>query len=189
MMGRRWSSKTLQGTAVLRYDHLVVRDARGRELEARMAVSEGGRGEVWLEVDDRGAVWPVTIDPTFTQQQKLVASDAADSDQFGCSVAISGETVVVGAPFDDGAGGSDQGSAYVFVRSGGVWSQQQKLLASDAAAGDQFGNSVAISGETVVVGAASDEAQRQSRLGLCLCAQRRRLEPAAKAPGLGRGGS
>ena len=59
-----------------------------------------------------------------------------------------------------------QGSAYVFVRSGGVWSQQQKLLASDAAAGDEFGLSVAISGETVVVGAAST----QSRLGLRVCA-------------------
>ena len=46
-----------------------------------------------------------------------------------------------------------QGSAYVFVRSGGVWSQQQKLLAADAAADDTFGHSVAISGETVVVGA------------------------------------
>ena len=46
---------------------------------------------------------------------------------------------MVGAPFDDGAAGFDQGSAYVFVRSGGVWSQQQKLEASDAAADDLFG--------------------------------------------------
>ena len=68
-------------------------------------------------------------------------------------MAISGETVVVGASFHDGAGGLFQGSAYVFVRSGGVWSQQQKLEASDAGKGDQFGFSVAISGETVVVGA------------------------------------
>ena len=51
----------------------------------------------------------------------------------------------------------DQGSAYVFVRSGGVWSQQQKLVASDAAASDFFGLSVAISGETVVVGALLDD--------------------------------
>ncbi len=92
-----------------------------------------------------GGVW--------SQQQKLVASDAAAFDQFGTSVAISGETVVVGATVDDGTAGIDQGSAYVFVRSGGVWSQQQKLEASDAAAVDLFGFSVAISGETVVVGA------------------------------------
>jgi FG-GAP repeat len=51
-------------------------------------LSQGGEGEVWLEVDDRDAVWPVTIDPTFTQQQKLEASDAAAQDEFGVSVAI-----------------------------------------------------------------------------------------------------
>src|SRR6266542_4492792 len=134
------------GRRALRYDHLVVRDGAGRELAARMTAPEDG-GEVWLEVDDREAVWPVTIDPTFTQHQKLEASDPAAFDGFGFSVAISGETVVVGAPGDD-----SRGSAYVFARNGGVWSQQQKLLASDAAAGDAFGESVAISGETVVVG-------------------------------------
>ena len=119
------------GRRVLRYDHLVVRDGAGRELEARMAVRmEGGEAEAWLEVDDRDAVWPVTIDPAFTQQQKLEASDVAPVEVFGTSVAISGETVVVGAP----RGGSMfEGSAYVFVRSGGGWSQQQKLEASDRA--------------------------------------------------------
>ncbi len=138
---------------LLRYDHLVVTDGRGRKLEARMAARmQTGKGEVWLEVDDRHAVWPVTIDPTFTQQQKLVASDAAAGDIFGSIIAISGEMVVVGASFDSGSAGSNQGSAYVFVRSGGAWSEQQKLLASDAAGGDYFGTSVAISGETVVVG-------------------------------------
>jgi hypothetical protein len=137
------------GRWALRYDHLVVRDGGGRELEARMAAPEDG-GEVWLEVDDREAVWPVTIDPTFTQQQKLEASDAFTflSDQFGFSVATNGETVVVGAPGDE-----NRGAAYVFARSGGVWTQQQKLLASDRTPGDFFGGSVAISGETVVVGA------------------------------------
>jgi hypothetical protein len=123
-----------------------------------MAVNmEGGEGVAWLEVDDREAVWPVTIDPTFTQQQKLIASDAASSDFFGHSVAISGETVVVSAVLDDGAAGVNQGSAYVFVRSGGVWTQQQELLAQDAEFNDQFGSSVAISGETVAVGAVFDD--------------------------------
>src|SRR6266498_3008445 len=146
------------GRRALRYDHLVVRDGAGRELAARMTAPEDG-GEVWLEVDDREAVWPVTIDPTFTQHQKLEASDPAAFDGFGFSVAISGETVVVGALFDDGAAGLQQGSAYVFARSGGVWTQQQKLLASDAAAGALFGISLAISGETVVVGAPGDDSR------------------------------
>ena len=157
--GQALEFKDDAGQRLLRYDHLVVRDGGGRELEARMAVRmEGGEGEVWLEVDDRDAVWPVTIDPTFTQQQRLEASDAAAFDYFGDSVAISGETVVVGAWNDDGTAGTNQGSAYVFVRNGrGGWSQQQNLKASDAVAQDHFGLSVAISGETVVVGAPYDD--------------------------------
>ena len=64
---------------------------------------------------------------------------------------------MVGAPGDDGAAVVNQGSAYVFARSGVIWIQEAKLVASDAAAGDQFGTSVAISGETVVVGAPLDD--------------------------------
>jgi FG-GAP repeat len=99
----------------------------------------------------------LAIDPTFTQQQKLVGAGTVTNDLFGYSVAISGETIVVGAWLGDGAGGLDQGTAYVFVRSGGVWIQQQKLEAADAAASDRFGSSVAIGGETIVIGAASDD--------------------------------
>ena len=99
------------------------------------------------------------------QQAKLEASDPGADEQFGFSVAISGETVVVGAPFDDGAAGNAQGSAYVFARSGGVWSQQQKLEPSDAAELDQFGFSVAISEETIVVGAPFDDGTAGSNQG------------------------
>jgi hypothetical protein len=87
--------------------------------------------------------------------KKLTASDAAEGDLFGYSVAISGDTVVVGAYFSDDAG-SESGSAYIFSRnSGGAdnWGQVKKLTRSDAEAGDWFGHSVAISGDTVVVGA------------------------------------
>jgi FG-GAP repeat protein/putative Ig domain-containing protein len=148
--------------AGLRYEKLHSFDAMGRELEARMKLAGD---EVKLEIADEGAIYPVTIDPTFTQQQKLEASDAAGGDNFGESVAISGETVVVGARLDDGTGGGEQGSAYVFVRSGTSWSQQQKLEAADAAAGDQFGRSVAISGETLVVGARLDDGAAGSDQG------------------------
>ena len=98
-------------------------------------VDDGAAG-----IDQGSAYVFVRSGGVWSQQQKLEASDAAEGDLFGYSVAISGETVVVGAPFDDGAAGIDQGSAYVFVRSGGVWSQQQKLEASDAAAFDGFGD-------------------------------------------------
>jgi len=92
----------------------------------------------------------------WTQQQKLTASDGAVDDRFGTSVAISGDTVIVGAYQDDDAG-VDSGSAYVFVRSNGTWTQQQKLTASDGAEGDRFGISVALSGDTAVAGAYQDD--------------------------------
>lgn len=92
----------------------------------------------------------------WSQQQKLIASDAAMGDGFGYSVSVSGDTAVVGSTGDDDAGPSS-GAVYVFVRSGGVWTEQQKLTASDAAADDQFGFSVSLSGDTVVVGAYLDD--------------------------------
>lgn len=86
---------------------------------------------------------------TWTQQAELSASDGVANDNFGLSVGISGSTAVVGARFNN----STTGAAYVFGRSGSVWSQLAKLTASDGAANDYFGISVAISGTTLVVGA------------------------------------
>ena len=96
--------------------------------------------------------YPLTIDPILTQQKRLTADDGAANDEFGYSVAVSGDIAVIGAPVDNLIR-KGQGSAYVFVRSGGGWTQQQKLVADDGAAGDAFGASVSISGDTVVVGA------------------------------------
>jgi esterase/lipase superfamily enzyme len=90
---------------------------------------------------------------TGLQIAKLTASDAAAGDNFGRSVAISGNTAIIGAPFDDDAGVSS-GSAYLFDTTTGV--EIAKLTASDAAAGDLFGFSVAISGTTAIVGAWGD---------------------------------
>jgi len=90
---------------------------------------------------------------TWTQQQEVIADDGAALDHFGNSAALSGETALVGAPLHDKVGGADAGAAYAFVRSGTTWSQQQKLSATDGAADDQFGNSVALSGETALAGA------------------------------------
>ena len=94
---------------------------------------------------------------TWSEQTHLLPSDGADSDDFGISVAISGDTIVVGAKFDDTAGGANAGSAYVFVRSGTTWSEQTHVFASDGADSDDFGISVAISGDTIVVGAELDD--------------------------------
>jgi len=85
----------------------------------------------------RNAAFPVTVDP-WIQQQKLTASDGAAGDFFGVSVSVSGDTAVIGASYHAVGGNIQQGAAYVFVRSGGVWSQQQELTASD---GTIFDNS------------------------------------------------
>ncbi len=114
---------------------------------------------------DSGAAYVfVRSGTTWSQEAYLKASNTGFGDQFGRSVSISGNTVVVGANFEDsGATGvngngaddtvADSGAAYVFVRSGTVWSQQAYLKASNTAAGDWFGLGVAVSRDTVVVGA------------------------------------
>lgn len=85
----------------------------------------------------------------WAQQAKLNASDASNGDTFGSAVAVSGDTAVIGASTKS----FGRGAVYVFTRSGASWTQQAKLTASDAANGENFGVSVAISGDTVLVGA------------------------------------
>ena len=99
--------------------------------------------------DNAGAVY--LFDATTGQQlRKVVPTDASEGARFGRAVAIDGDRLIVGAPFDQG-----NGAAYVFD----VWTGDQliKLVASDAEAGDGFGSSVAISGATVIVGAEGDD--------------------------------
>jgi FG-GAP repeat/PKD domain len=90
---------------------------------------------------------------TWTEQQELSASDPGpDLDGLGNSISLDGNTFVAGALFHT-HGGTAGGAVYVFVQNGGLWTQQQELLPSDAAPGQIFGRSVAIEGDTVVVGA------------------------------------
>ncbi|WP_405575899.1 LamG-like jellyroll fold domain-containing protein [Winogradskyella sp. Asnod2-B02-A] len=99
---------------------------------------------------------------SWTEQEILMASDAAAGDQFGSSVSIDGDYAIVGANDNDDAGGSS-GSTYIFVRLGGSWTEQAKLTASDATAGDRFGYSVAIDGDYAIVGAyGNDDAGNNS---------------------------
>lgn len=95
---------------------------------------------------------------TWTQQQKLVASDGGMADLFGFSVALSGDRIVVGAPEHDDAG-TQTGAAYVFARDGTDWTQEQRLTPPLQRVGDLFGYAVAVDGDTVVVGARQDGQQ------------------------------
>lgn len=90
------------------------------------------------------------------QEAKLLASDGAAHDIFGVSVALDGDVALVGAPEHD-ANGLDSGCAYVFRLKGSQWIQEGKFLASDGAAGDLFGVSVALDGDLAVVGANHDD--------------------------------
>ena len=123
--------------------HLVPPDDGGAlgfatALHGDTAALSGGGG-VYL-FRRQGASW--------VREAKLMGSDSIPGDAFGCRIALHGDTIVVGAREDD-----SQGSAYVFVRQGDVWSEQAKLTAPDAFKGQEFGHSVAIHGDTVVVGA------------------------------------
>jgi hypothetical protein len=92
---------------------------------------------------------------TWTQQAELKASDAQAFDFFGSSVAIDTDTVIIGAPDTSNSNNFNPGSAYIFTRTGSVWSQQAKFLADDGADDDGFGGAVSVSGDTAVVGAQS----------------------------------
>jgi hypothetical protein len=94
--------------------------------------------------------------PGWVEEAKLLASDGAGGDWFGYSVGIWCDAAVIGARYDADKG-SDSGSAYVFWFNGASWAQKAKLLASDGAAFDWFGNSVGISYDTVIIGAEGND--------------------------------
>jgi hypothetical protein len=103
-----------------------------------------------LNLQSPGAAYVFTRSgTTWSQQAKLIPADGVNGDSFGYSVALSGDTAVIGAYQNN----NDTGAVYVFTRSGTVWSLQEKLTASDAAATDQFGRAVGLSGDTAVIGA------------------------------------
>jgi hypothetical protein len=106
--------------------------------------------------DASGSAYMFRRSGSFTQEQKLLASDGVAEDRFGDTVAVSGNVVVVGAPGKI-ASGLAHGSAYVFRFQGTSWVQEQKLTASDGAAADNFGESVDIHGDVIVVGAPEDD--------------------------------
>jgi hypothetical protein len=115
-----------------------------------------------IGTDGDGAVYVYRrIVGGWTEHQKLTDGDGAAADQFGVSVAVDGATMLIGAVLDDD-NGLNAGAAYVFTRSGGVWSEQEKLTASDGASGDGFGGDVALDGNTALVAAALDDDNGES---------------------------
>lgn len=111
---------------------------------------EAGRGAVYVFVRP-GPSWSGTL----TQVAKLTASDGAGGDKFGSVVAISGDTVVVGAPFDDNVEGADAGAVYVFVKPGTGWAdmtETAKLTSTSTSATHEMGADVDINGDLILAG-------------------------------------
>lgn len=120
-------------------ESVAVRDGRAIVGAPQGTMAGNGKAQIF---DLLGDDW--------TSVAELTAGDAAVSDEFGYAVAVEGDVAVVTAPKKDGS----QGAAYVFTRAvDATWSQLQKLEASDKAASDLFGSSVAISGDTIAIGA------------------------------------
>ncbi len=107
---------------------------------------------VRIAPEDEEDVPDEPVPPEFVAGSYLKPTNTAADCRFGYSVAVSGDTAIVGAPLQD-AVATDSGAAYIFVKTDGVWSQQAYLKASTPAAGNKFGTSVGISGDTAIVGA------------------------------------
>jgi hypothetical protein len=156
------SARLERGTVLLpaglRYADLHASDAGGHALPAWLDLRDG---RILVRVDDRGAVYPIRIDP-FVQQAELTPSDGVGfdgpADQFGFSVATSGNTVVVGAPYHEANSQPYSGAVYVFQMPATGWAnakQTAELTDSTLGGDEELGFSVAISsdGDTIVAGA------------------------------------
>lgn len=127
-------------------------DVQGNTIIAGATYADDEKGAAYV-FEKSGSTW--------SQVQKLTASDGEAKgggpygDRFGYYVSIDGNTIVVGAYYDDTGGEGRSGSAYVFEKSGGGWpsTEDQKLTASDGAENDYFGSSVSIDGDIIAVGA------------------------------------
>jgi hypothetical protein len=141
--------------------------AVGAHLEASAVTDDESNNDA----PDSGAVYVFTRDGAgvWSQQAYVKATNTGENDRFGYSVALSGDTLAVGAVGEDSAAigingdesdnnEANSGAVYVFARDGaGVWSQQAYVKSSNAEAGDRFGRSVALSGDTLAVGAVLEE--------------------------------
>jgi len=154
-------NETLQND--FRYNSLARRAGldpfRVQAVTTRLYRMPSVESDSWQSIDYESRN-PASFSATFSPQQELLAGDAGEDDLFGLSVALSGDTAVIGAQYHTGQSGVRQGAAYVFVRSGTTWTLQQELRTSDGAAEDHAGGAVAIDGDTVVIGATGHDGRK-----------------------------
>ena len=155
-----------QGETVFEYNQLFAQDAHGRTLPAFFQPScTGAKNHISIQVDTTDAIYPIVVDPLARRKNVVSASDAANNDYFGFSVAAAGNIAVIGAYNAATSAGAGAGAAYIFNWNGTYWEEEAKLTASDGAAGDGFGYSVAVDGTTVVIGAPYATISGKTRAG------------------------
>lgn len=148
----------IDGTAWVQEQKLVAPDAStGDRFGAAVSLTDttalvGAPRHDETAVDAGAAYVFVHAGGSWQWEQKLTAGDAQPGDALGAAVTVSGDHAVAGAPFHDGATGNP-GAAYLFARSGGLWSAAGKLMSADGAAGDRFGGAVDMDDATLLVGA------------------------------------
>lgn len=133
----------------LTYSGLRATDASGRVLHSWLALAHG---QLLIKVADRGARYPVRIDP-LVHQADLTAKDGAIGDYMGASVAVSGKTLVAGAPYHKVGSNGGQGALYVFSDRAGHWTPTAELSVTGGAPSEYLGSAVAMSGNTIVASA------------------------------------
>lgn len=152
------------GRELARYGELLVVDARRRRVPAVLVADAG---DIAIELDDRGARYPIVVDPLLTgvEEAELIGGGAAPQDRIGESVALSGDATraIVGAP----GHAFTVGAARVWIRSGTSWTLEATLMAPDAAQFDNFGEAVAASSNAsrVIVGVPGDDTTSGSDRG------------------------
>lgn len=150
--GRSLELSDRKNGRIMRYENLKVWDAENAVLAAAMRVSEAG--EIFLEVEDRAAVYPVTIDPKFVQVQKLINGTPPG---FGRGLAVSGDRLLIGASHSD----TGRGSARLYTRTDNGWTGSNfTLIASNRETDDHFGEVMAMDGNIMAVSVPSRNSGR-----------------------------
>ncbi len=155
-------SRALRQLTPVQQAKLAASDAAASDAFGFSVSISGDRALVGAYLDDHSSLTDagsayvfVRTGTTWTQEAKLIADVPAAASAFGFSVSLSGDRALVGA-FGSSLPGAG-GAAYVFARTGSTWTQEARLVALDAAAGDQFGHAVALRGDRALVGAYLDD--------------------------------
>jgi hypothetical protein len=153
--GNGWTAgQKLKGSAIAQSRRFGASLAMYGDVLVVGGPEDDGRGT------DAGAVWVFRLDPVMAswREEQRITADAMSYDRFGYAVAVSGDYLAVGSPYHDGGTGNlgdNFGRVQIFRRSGGVWSPEATLQVQPRVAGESFGISVALDGDTIAVQSAN----------------------------------